>query len=34
MIFPAMPVNEKERLHSLYMMDLLDKKKMTNASTA
>lgn len=26
MIFPAMPVNEKERLHSLYMMDLLDKK--------
>ena len=26
MIFPAMPVNEIERLKSLYMMDLLDKK--------
>ncbi|MGG7447598.1 sensor domain-containing diguanylate cyclase [Kosakonia oryzendophytica] len=26
MIFPAMPVNENERLNSLYMMDLLDKK--------
>lgn len=26
MIFPAMPVNERERLKSLYMMDLLDKK--------
>lgn len=26
MIFPAMPVNENERLRSLYMMDLLDKK--------
>ncbi|XTZ39239.1 sensor domain-containing diguanylate cyclase [Salmonella enterica] len=26
MIFPAMPVNENERLKSLYMMDLLDKK--------
>lgn len=26
MIFPAMPVNENERLRSLFMMDLLDKK--------
>lgn len=26
MKFPGVPVNEKERLKSLYMMDLLDKK--------